>query len=143
MNTLASLCVRYLIRRDLADVSEFSGWSADQLARAVSQSSVTSQVCADERGAVLGWMIYSDEKTHLLLVDLVVREGCRRRGVGSRLLAAALGRLSPRRRSYAEAYVDGGSLDAHLFLKARGFRGAVAGEDVYLFRYEMPECGGR
>lgn len=90
-------------------------------------------------GHPVGYAIYDRQDATLKLMRLGVRPGqfVRGQGTGRALLNRVMHDLSPWGATSIVATVHGGNLTAHLFLRACGFVGEVAGGDYYRFVFDL------
>jgi [ribosomal protein S18]-alanine N-acetyltransferase len=99
---------------------------------------------------LVGFVAFRNRPRCLEVLDLAVHPDHRRRGVGRRMVAKLVGRLSPRRRTRIVLHVRDGNLPAQLFFRATGFRAVATlrghyettGEDAYLMQYRLPVPAG-
>lgn len=103
---------------------------------------------AEYGGRVVGFMVYELHKARIELLRLAVRPEFRREGVGRRMVARLVGKLTWMRDRVA-LHVRESCLDAQLFLRDCGFRAvdvvrgcyAETGEDAYRFVYRVESEG--
>jgi len=148
------LHIRWMIRRDMAEVLEIEGesfefpWSEDEFIRCLRGRNCIGMV-ADHDDKVVGFMIYELHKTRLHVLNFAVSAAARRQGVGNRMIAKLVGKLSAQRRTRIVLEVRETNLDAQLFFRSQGFRAVNVlrdfyedtTEDAYLmqFRYRPTE----
>lgn len=148
------LHIRWMIRRDMAEVLEIEGesfefpWSEDEFIRCLRGRNCIGMV-ADQDDKVVGFMIYELHKTRLHVLNFAVSAAARRQGVGHRMIAKLVGKLSAQRRTRIVLEVRETNLDAQLFFRSQGFRAVNVlrdfyedtTEDAYLmqFRYRPTE----
>lgn len=140
-------CIRWMIRRDYplcASIasSTLDPWDEGDLIRVLRERAVIGMV-AEDRGQVVGWMVYELHRSRFHLLNLAVSLWRRREGIGSAMLTKLAGKLAYRR---TEITVDvrERALPAQLFLRANGFKATEVArryfsdtrEDAYRFRYE-------
>lgn len=71
---------------------------------------------------ILGFMIYELHKTHVRVVKFAVAPDARRQGVGRRMVAKLVGKLSPARRDHIRIVApETPDYDGPRFLQAMGF----------------------
>ena len=88
-------------------------------------------------------MVYELNKTRLHVLNFAVAPDCRRSGVGSRMLAKLIGKLSSQRRTRIVLEVRETNLPAQLFFRENGFRAVSVlrnyyedtPEDAYTMQY--------
>ncbi len=143
--------LRWLLRRDLADVlaieraSSEHPWGEDEFVHALRQRH-TIGIAADAGERIVGFMIYGLYPQRIDLIELAVDPAQRRRGIGGRMIAKLVGKLSAQHRSRLVVDVRESNLPAQLFLRSRGFRaeGIVracyrdSAEDGYRFVHHAP-----
>lgn len=133
---LLGLHVRWMIRRDMADVLqiendtfEFS-WSEEEFIRCLRQRNCIGMV-AEWNDRVVGYMIYELHKNRLHVLNFAVDPGKRRCGIGSHMISKLAGKLSFRRRERVMLEVRETNLNAQLFFKAQGFKAVSVLRDFY------------
>lgn len=136
--------VRWMLRCDIDAIAAIEshspgGWGKDTI-RAQCQSPLSLGRIAEIHDRVVGWMLYRvDRPRRIVLSRLAVHPDYRRLGIGLALSSKVRERLHPDRRPRATARVADTNLDAHLFLRAAGWRATkvVRGElgqpDQYQF----------
>lgn len=146
---------RWMIRRDMEEVLAiedecfFYPWSESDFSRCLRQRNCIGMV-AEQGERIVGFMIYELHTTKLILLNFAVGWQWQRRGVGTAMMRALLGKLSPRNRSSLEVVIREKNLDAQLFFRAMGFRARHvlrdyyddSPEDAYLFEYRLPVAEG-
>lgn len=153
----ADLKIRWMIRRDMPEVLEienevFPNPDTEQEFRdylrnrnVIGMVSVVGET-KEERGKVVGYMVYELHKSKLIIDNFAVSPWYWRSGVGRRMVEKLKGKLSRERRRRLECFIREGNLDAQLFFKAMGFvaeeiryghYGELSEEDAYLFAYEI------
>lgn len=73
-------------------------------------------------GDVVAHMVYSLEKDHISILRFCVHPNWQRQGIGRVFIERLFDKLSTQKRRYLECVVSERSDEAHLFLKACGFR---------------------
>jgi [ribosomal protein S18]-alanine N-acetyltransferase len=141
--------IRWMIRRDIKDVLAIESasfgypWPEDEFIRCLRQRNCIGMV-AEHESRVVGYMIYTLEKTRIDLLNLAVHPDYRRRGVGLQMIAKLKGKLSRNRRTRLTLRCTESSLDAQLFFRSQGLRAVGVdrcfyedwnGEDAYRFVY--------
>ena len=130
------LHIRWMIRRDMAEVLEIEGesfefpWSEDEFIRCLRGRNCIGMV-ADHDDKVVGFMIYELHKTRLHVLNFAVSAAARRQGVGNRMIAKLVGKLSAQRRTRIVLEVRETNLDAQLFFRSQGFRAVNVLRDFY------------
>ncbi len=140
--------IRWMIRRDMPAVLaiehesfEFS-WSEEEFIRCLQQRNCIGMV-AEHDDRVVGFMIYELNKTRIHVLNFAVAPQCRRRGVGSQMVAKLVSKLSSQRRSRITLEVRETNLAAQLFFRSQRFRAVSVlrqyyddtPEDAYLMQY--------
>jgi ribosomal-protein-alanine N-acetyltransferase len=140
----ARVHIRWMIRRDMPEVLaieresfEFS-WSEDEFIRCLQQRNCIGMV-AEHDDRVVGFMIYELNKTRIHVLNFAVAAACRRRGVGSQMVAKLVSKLS----SQITLEVRETNLAAQLFFRSQRFRAVSVlrqyyddtPEDAYLMQY--------
>ena len=104
---------------------------------------------AEYDGKVVGYVIYEQAKDELIVHNMAVHYDYRHAGVGRQLIERLVAKLVREHKRLIEAVVREANLDAHLFLKACGFKAVEvlrqcyedSDEDGYRFVYELgQEC---
>lgn len=143
-----SVQIRWMIRRDMPEVLvienesfEFK-WYEEEFIRALRQRNCIGMV-AEYQNEVIGFMIYELHRTMIHVLNFAVRVEWRRTGVGSKMLAKLMAKLSAQRRNRIVLEVRETNLGAQLFFRDNGFRAvsvlhnyyADTPEDAYLMQY--------
>jgi ribosomal-protein-alanine N-acetyltransferase len=125
-----------MIRRDMPSVLaieegafEFR-WSEDDFIGQLRSRNVIGMV-AEHDDELVGFMIYELHKNRLHLLNFAVRENCRRRGVGSEMIAKLAGKLSFERRDRIMVEVRETNVPGQLFFRDRGFRAVSVLREFY------------
>jgi [ribosomal protein S18]-alanine N-acetyltransferase len=150
----ARLHIRWMIRRDMPEVLDIETesfefpWSEEEFLRCLRQRNCIGMV-ADQDDKVVGFMIYELHKTRLHVLNFAVNPAARRSGIGRRMVAKLVGKLSQQRRTRIMLEVRETNLAAQLFFRSQGFRAVNVlrdfyedtTEDAYLmqFRYRAAE----
>jgi [ribosomal protein S18]-alanine N-acetyltransferase len=128
--------VRWLIRRDMADVLaieadsfEFA-WCEQTFVRCLRQRNTIGMV-AERDGQVVGYMVYELHSKRLHLLNFAVAKSSRRQGVGTAMARKLAGKLSSDRRDRIYLDVRETNLAAQLFFKSAGFRAVGVLTDFY------------
>lgn len=151
-DTQVRVHIRWMIRRDMPEVlgieqaSFQPAWREEEFLRVLRQRNCIGMIAElDER--VVGFMIYELHKHKLQILNFAVHPEFRRAGVGSRMIAKLVGKLSPQRRSKILLYVRETNLSAQLFYRSRGFKAIEvareyyedSGEDAFVMNYVVDE----
>jgi [ribosomal protein S18]-alanine N-acetyltransferase len=140
--------IRWMIRRDMADVLAIEGesfefpWCEDDFLRCLRQRNCIGMV-AEQDDRVVGFMIYELHKARLHILNFAVGARYRRDGVATQMVNKLVGKLSTQRRSRILLEVRETNLAAQLFFRAAGFRAVSVlrgfyedtPEDAYLMQY--------
>jgi ribosomal-protein-alanine N-acetyltransferase len=151
MLTTIPLELRTLTRRDIPDLlaierASYSDPWGEATFDGVLRSSRSFAIAASLHGELRGYLIGEQEGGRAQILNLCVEAGARRRGVGSRLIAAVARHL--RRRQRLVAIVAEMNVAAQLFYRSRQFhavtilrhlRPEVTHPDAYLFEYRPGE----
>jgi ribosomal-protein-alanine N-acetyltransferase len=146
-----NLHIRWMIRRDMPEVLQTEresfefAWTEEDFLRRLRQSNYIGMV-AEQGEKVVGFMTYEIYKTRLEVINFAVGAPYRRRGVGSRMVAKLISKLSSHRRYGITVSVRETNLPAQMFFKACGFRAVEVVrafyddslEDAYLMQYLLP-----
>lgn len=126
--------IRWMIRRDMVDVLSIeaecydaaSAWQEEDFLRALRRRNcigMVAEVNVPKRDCqVVGFMVYSLEKTSIYLDNLAVHPRCRRDGVGRAMLAKVQAKLTSFHRNKIVACVRETNLAAQLFFRACGYQ---------------------
>lgn len=124
--------VRWLIRRDMADVLEIENqsfefaWSEEDFLVCLRERRVIGMVAEHaETNEILGFMIYQLDKERLHILNLAVDPKWRRLEIGTQMIRRLIDKLSQQRRKELVAIVRETNLQAQLFFRSLGFK-AVA-----------------
>jgi ribosomal-protein-alanine N-acetyltransferase len=142
--------IRWLTRSDMYDVlkienSKFEhAWNEDDFLNALRQRNCIGMV-AEDKGKVVGFMVYELHKEKLHLLDLVVDPEYRQRGVGRQMVERLVDKLTQQRRHSLDLVVEERNVDAQKFLKACGFKATRVekeyfddtGDDAYHMRFSV------
>jgi [ribosomal protein S18]-alanine N-acetyltransferase len=140
--------IRWMIRRDMLEVLNIEAqsfefpWCEEDFIRCLRQRNCIGMV-AEQDDQVVGFMVYELNKTRLHVLNFAVAPDCRRSGVGSRMLAKLIGKLSSQRRTRIVLEVRETNLPAQLFFRENGFRAVTVlrnyyedtPEDAYTMQY--------
>jgi len=119
--------IRWLIRRDMpavlkieAECFEFP-WTEEDFLCCLRQRNCIGMV-AEVDEEVVGFMIYELQKSRLRVLNFAVAPIFRRSGIGSRMIARLVEKLSQQRRKEIVLEVRETNLPAQLFFRHQGFR---------------------
>jgi [ribosomal protein S18]-alanine N-acetyltransferase len=144
--------VRWAVRRDMPEILEIealsfvSGWTEEDFLRCLRQRNCIGMI-AEQGEKVVGVMVYELHKNRLHLLNFAVHPNCRRRGVGSQMVAKLVNKLANHRRNRITLEVRETNLPAQLFFRSRGFRAVNVlrrhyddtREDAYRLCYRLPK----
>ncbi len=128
--------IRWMIAKDLPRCAVFDRlWGEREIKDALRDKCTIAMIV--ERGELpRGYMIYKLYSTSIFLYQLAVDPDWRRQGLGSRLLGRLKEKINPTsRRKFIQTNLPETELEAHLFLKANGFRAFGVIDDSYWFCY--------
>lgn len=144
--------IRWLIRRDMAEVMEIENqsfghaWSEEDFLICLRERGVIGMVAEHaETCEILGFMIYQLDKERLHILSLAVDPKWMRLEVGTQMIRRLIDKLSQQRRKELVTIVRETNLQAQLFFRSLGFK-AVATlrryyeqttEDGYRMRYRL------
>lgn len=142
--------IRWLIRRDMADVLEIEQgsfenvWSEEDFLCCLRQRNCIGMV-AELDHRVVGFMIYELHKSRLRVLNFAVDPKLRRRGIGAQMVQRLVDKLSQQRRKEIVLEVRESNLAAQLFYRSQGFRAFCVlrrhyddtEEDAYVMRYRL------
>ena len=146
-----NLIVRWLIRRDMAEVLKIESasfecpWCDDDFLSVLSQRNCIGMV-AEHGCELVGFMIYELAKSRLLIRDFAVHPKWRRHGVGTAMVERLKDKLNQQRRTELRVELRERNLDGQRFYRAQGFKAievlrehyADTDEDCYVMQYKMP-----
>lgn len=154
MSTVEGLHIRWMIRRDMAEVLDIERrsfeypWSEDDFVRCLRQRNCIGMV-AEQTGTelILGFMVYELHKQWLHILDFAVHPEWRMLGVGAAMVSKIKSKLDPRRMARVLLEVRETNVDAQLFFKRQGFRAVSAlrdfyedtTEDAYVMQFKVPQ----
>jgi [ribosomal protein S18]-alanine N-acetyltransferase len=140
--------IRWMIRRDMLEVLNIEAesfefpWLEEDFIRCLRQRNCIGMV-AEYDDRVVGFMVYELNKTRLHVLNFAVAPECRRRGIGSQMIAKLVGKLSSQRRTRVVLEVRETNLPAQIFFRENGFRAVSVmrsyyedtPEDAYTMQY--------
>ena len=120
-------------------------WSEADFFRSLRLRNSVSMV-AEHDGRIVGFMVYEYGKKRIKLLNFATAPGFRRLGIGSRMMAKLIGKLSREQRTRISLEVRETNLPAQLFFRSLGFRATHilheyyddTPEDAYLMQYRHP-----
>jgi GNAT superfamily N-acetyltransferase len=120
----ARLHIRWMIRRDMAEVLEIENesfefpWSEEEFIRCLRQRNCIGMV-ADCDDKVVGFMVYELHKTRLHILNFAVGRTWRRQGIGRKMASKLVGKLSAQRRTRIVLEVRETNLDRRARVRKR------------------------
>ncbi len=145
-----SVQIRWMIRRDMADVLRIERasfeqeWSEEDFLNCLRQRNCIGMV-AEHDNEVVGFMVYGLHKSRLQIMNFAVAPSYRRMGIGHQMVDKLVNKLSQQRRQEILVDLRETNLSAQLFFQNQKFRAIRVvrghfedtGEDAYLFAYRM------
>jgi ribosomal-protein-alanine N-acetyltransferase len=142
--------IRWLIRRDMADVLRIEqqsfdrAWTEEDFLCCLRQRNCIGMV-AEHEHEIVGFMIYELHKSRLHILNFAVDGEFRRRSIGTQMVLRLVDKLSQQRRTEILLEVRERNLDAQLFFKHQNFRAVSVlrshyddtDEDAYLLRFRL------
>lgn len=119
--------IRWMIRRDMQEVMAIENecfaepWSESDFVKMLRQRNVIGMVIELEE-EIAGFMIYSLEKTELVIDDVAVHPKYQRQGLGKQMIQKLIGKLSEQRRSSLRAVLVDENQSGNDFFRAMGFK---------------------
>ena len=128
--------IRWMIRRDMADVFEIeglsyeNGWGEKDFLRCLQQRNCIGMVAEEltptsrsgKPAKVLGFMLYELHRTRMHILNFAVHPGYRRLSVGRQMVAKLVKKLSSHGRPRIAVDVRETNLRAQLFFRSQEFR---------------------
>lgn len=119
-------------------------WLEEDFVRCLRQDNGIGMV-AEYKKRIVGFIIYESTGTWIHVLNLATASECRRRGVGSQMVAELIGELPVRRCTRITLLVRETNLPAQLFFHANGFRAVAVlrfyyggtPEDAYVMEYRF------
>ena len=145
--------IRWMIRRDMPEVMAIENtafefpWSQEDFERTLRQRNCIAHV-AERDETIVGFMVYELEANRIILLNMAVKPGHQRTGVGSSMIAKLTEKLSKQRRQQIWLDVRETNLPAQKFFRGHGFRAAGilrgiydgSDEDAYRMVYSVGQC---
>ncbi len=128
--------IRWMIRRDMEEVLAIEElcfpypWSNETFITYLRERNTIGMV-AEYKDAIVGYMVYTLCKTKLDLLNFAVAPKCQGKTIGRQMIRKLENKLSETRRTRVTCEVREGNTDAHLFLRACGFRCVNVIRDFY------------
>jgi len=119
--------IRFMIRADMPEVLDIEShsfefpWKDKDFIRCLRQRNCIGMV-AEYDDRVIGFVIYELHKNRIHVLNFAVDANYRRRGVGSRMVAKLITKLSSQRRYAILVEVRETNLPGQLFFRENGFR---------------------
>ena len=142
--------IRWLIRRDMADVLEIEracfdhSWTEEDFLCSLRQRNCIGMV-AEQDQQIVGFMIYELHKSKIQILNFAVAPWLSRHSIGSQMVERIIDKLSQQRRREIELEIRETNLGAQLFFKKHNFRAVGVlrhhyedtAEDAYLMRFTL------
>ena len=128
--------VRWMIRRDMAEVLAIEGesfdfpWLNEDFIRCLLQRNRIGMV-AEHDDRVVGFVIYELSKARFQILNFATDPEFHRRGVGTQMVARLIGKLSAGCRTRVAIEIRETNLPAQLFFHKSGFRAVSVLRDHY------------
>lgn len=123
---LCGVQIRWMIRRDMADVLEIEqhsfefAWTEEDFLCCLRQRNCIGMV-AEHQERIVGFMIYELLKSQLHVLNFAVAPWAQRQGVGGQMVEKLVNKLAQQRRDEIRLEVREGNLAAQLFFQKQGF----------------------
>ncbi len=144
--------IRWLIRRDMAEVLEIEqasfdhAWTEEDFLCCLRQRNCIGMV-AEHNHEIVGFMIYELHKSKLRILNFAVAPSARRQGVATQMVRRLVDKLSQQRRKEIALEVRETNLSAQKFFHSQGFRAVCVlrdhyddtEEDAYVMNYRLVE----
>ncbi len=135
-NQAVNVQVRWMIRRDMADVLKIEQesfefpWNEEDFLCCLRQRNCIGMV-AELEGRVIGFMIYELFQDRMHVMSFAVSAQYRRSGIGTQMIEKLINKLSQQRRTSITLEVRETNLPAQLFFQKQGFRATSVLRDYY------------
>ncbi len=150
-NELVRVHIRWMIRRDMAEVLKIEAesfdqpWTEEDFLKCLRQRNCIGMV-AERQDRIVGFMIYELHANRLHVLNFAASPEHRRAGVGNQMVSKLVGKLSSHRRSKITLAVRERNLDAQMFFRTQEFKATRvlrnyyddSGEDAFLMEYRVP-----
>ncbi len=144
-----SVQIRWLIRRDMDQIHRIEAeafevpWTEDDFLKSLRQRHIIGMVAENQRGDIVGFMIYALQKDRLHIMNFAVDPSSWRRGIGRQMVEKLKAKLSQQRRTVLELVIGERNLRGQLFWRAMGFEAEFvrhtpweeSDEDAYVMRF--------
>ena len=152
MDRIEKLHIRWMIRRDLIEVSDIEQsafefpWAEKDFVICLCRRNCIGMV-AELGGRVVGFTVYELFARRIHVLNFAVSLDHRRKGVGSEMAKKLIGKLESQRRTRLSLEVRETNLAAQMFFSSHGFRATSVlrdfyddvSEDAYLMQYTLRE----
>jgi len=121
------ISIRWMIRRDMQEVVDIESksseypWPEDQFISALRARNCIGMV-AEVDTTIAGYMVYELLDKTIRLTNFAVHPTYTRHGIGTRMIAKLVNKLSTQRRTNVSLAVRETNLNAQLFFRACGFK---------------------
>jgi ribosomal protein S18 acetylase RimI-like enzyme len=126
--TVLNVTIRRITPKDVAGVLKIPAsqlaWSERTLTETVMKKNYRVWVAAHPRGAIVGFIAWRCEESHIVIRDVIVQRNCRRMGVGRLLTSVVSSSLFGGDRLEAWAEVPERNVKAQLFFRAMQYKAA-------------------
>lgn len=133
----AGLQVRWMVGRDIPAVMDIeeaafeNPWPEEELRACLRMRNCIGIVAEDAAGEVVGFLVYEWNGRRFRVLNVAVRFGRERRGIGRTLVDALKSKLALQKREAILLDVRERNLPGQLFFKAMGFRYVGTRHDAY------------
>ncbi len=148
--TSPEIYIRWLIRRDLDEVIQIEqdsfaggGWSRESFTTLLRKRNMIGMV-AEVGDEITGFMVYELNRREIIVHNLAVAKGWRKRGVATAMIGKLKQKLSIKRRCRLTVGIHESNLDAQKSARALGFvcRATMGTGNAYIFSYAISKWGG-
>ena len=143
--------IRWMIRRDLADVLRIEQasydrpWTEQEFLSCLRERNQVGMIVENQAGEIVAFFVYRLDGVSIRVLNMAVDPKHRRNGVGSQIVRKIIAKLGPHRRKRIVLYVRESNLGLQLFLRGQGFEAKKVvrqhyedtGEDAYKFVFEL------
>lgn len=145
-----NVSIRWMIRRDLAEVVEIERLSFEQrwdekVFLQVLRQRTCIGIVAEHNHRVVGYAIYELQKNMISVLNFAVHPDFQRKYIGTQIINRIIDKLTQQRRRSIALEVRESNLSAQLFFKQMGFRAMHVlqnyfedvGEDAFIMVYQL------
>lgn len=149
MTKICGITFSWMIRTHLPDVMQidaasecswYERWTESEFL-ACMRGRANIGVVAEKDHRIVGFMLYSIDRTNYHIFKIAVDQNRLRRGVGTEIVQRLIGKLAVQKRDTITCDVPERNVPCQLFLQSCGFRseyvkrGTCRGNDLYVMRY--------